>query len=267
MNSQKDRPLVDIARSEGIATITLARGGRRNAVNRELMFALLEAAESLHDDLDSRAVILRAEGEHFSAGADLDDVQAFFEPESVLKTRRDAQLGARLLRAIRDIHQPTVCAVRGFAIGAGACFPAACDFRVAADDARIGYAEVRVGMNLMWNAVPDLVGLVGPARAKQMAMSGRQYSAEQLERWGFVDEVCSVEELDDRALAWAQEYAALPPIAVQMIKRSINRYAQPLGEAIMHMDADQWTLTTTTNDLRESVTAVREHRKPVLTGS
>ncbi|MEM9301146.1 MAG: enoyl-CoA hydratase/isomerase family protein [Pseudomonadota bacterium] len=257
---------VAVGEQDGIAIVSLRREAQRNAMNGELIDGLTEAAESLRSRVDAFAVVFRADGEHFSAGADLDDLESFFGDRSVLVTRREAERGARLLRAIREIHQPTICAVRGVAIGAGACIPAACDFRVAAKDARIGYAEVRMGMNLMWHAIPDLVGLVGPARARQMAMSGRLFDADRLAQWGFLDETCPADELDDRALAWAREYASLPPLAVQMIKRSINRYAQPLGEAVMHMDADQWTLATMTEDFRECVDAAREKRAPRPTG-
>ena len=266
MSSDENSNFLDVSSVDGVTTITLGRPDAGNAITREVMLALIEAAESIHGDVDARAVILRAEGKHFSVGADLKNVESHTPGESLLKARRNAELGARLLRRIRDIPQPTICAIQGVATGAGACLAACCDFRLAAENARIGYGEVRMGINLMWRALPDVVELVGPARAKQLVMSGKLFSADQMRTWGYIDEVCPEPELHVRAVAWAREYAALPPIAVQMIKRSINRYSQPLGEAIMHMDGDQWLLSMTTSDSRECLRAFREKREPDLKG-
>jgi enoyl-CoA hydratase/carnithine racemase len=107
---------------------------------------------------------------------------------------------------------------------------------------------------------------VGPARAKRMIMTGKLFDAVTLERWGFLDEVAPLADLDVRALAWAQEYAALPPMAVQMIKRSVDQVAGALDRAIMHMDADQWLLATMSNDYREAVAAFFDKRPPKFTG-
>ena len=134
-------------------------------------------------------------------------------------------------------------------------------------DGRVGYGEVKMGINLMWNAVPVCVNLIGPARAKRMIMSGKFFEAKTLLDWGFVDEVVSGQDLDKTARAWAEEYAALPPIAVQMIKRSINRVAGALDQAVMHADADQWLLAAHSQDFREAVGAFFEKRKPTFTGN
>ncbi len=119
----------------------------------------------------------------------------------------------------------------------------------------------------MWNAVPVCVHLIGPARAKRMIMSGKFFDAQTLLSWGFLDEVVPRENLDAAARAMAEEYAALPPIAVQMIKRSINRVAGALDQAIMHADADQWLLAAHSGDFREAVSAFFEKRKPTFTGN
>lgn len=163
--------------------------------------------------------------------------------------------------------QPTICAVQGIATGAGGCITSACDFRIGADNARIGYGEVKFGINLMWNAVPICVHLVGPARAKQMIMTGKLFDATTLERWGFLDQVVPLNQLEAAAGAMAEAYAALPPISVQMIKRSINNVAGALDRAVKHMDADQWLLSSLSEDYKEAVGAFFDKRQPTFKGN
>lgn len=259
---------IEVARHGHIATLTINRPQKRNAITNEMMEDIERAARAFAVDETTRAVIVRAEGSDFSVGADLS--QPRFqgdEKQSIILRRRGLELGGNMMRALQEIHQPTICAVQGIATGGGACISTACDFRVAADNARIGYGEVKMGINLMWHALPVCTHLVGPSRAKQLIMSGRLFDAKTLGAWGFLDEVTSLASLGDRARAWAEEYAALPPIAVQMIKRSINQVAGALDRAIMHMDTDQWLLAAQTDDFKEAVSAFFAKRKPTFTGN
>lgn len=258
---------IDVAREGHIATVTINRPEKRNAITNEMMEDIERIARDFAKDEQTRAIIVRAEGRDFSVGADLSQPRFQGDPQSMLIRRRQLQLGSLMMRALREIHQPTICAVQGVATGGAACIATACDFRIAAADARMGYGEVKMGINLMWNAVPVCVALIGPARAKRMIMSGKLFDAATLLGWGFLDEVVSRENLDATARTWAEEYAALPPIAVQMIKRSINQVSGALDQALMHMDADQWLLATHSEDFREAVGAFFEKRKPSFKGN
>ncbi|MEN7343224.1 MAG: enoyl-CoA hydratase/isomerase family protein [Pseudomonadota bacterium] len=258
--------LVDMAGP--VARVTLNRPAERNAVTSDMLESLVEAAIGISADTAVRSVVVAASGDDFSVGADINDVADAIEapPQSLLVARRDAERGTHLMRALREIPQPTICLLQGVATGAGACIAAACDFRIATSTTRIGLGEVRMGMNLMWGAIPVLVELIGASRTKQLAMSGDLIDSARAAHWGLIDEVCDAETLDERGQAWADKYAALPPVAVQMIKRSINRYALALGEAVSHMDADQWLLMTQSNDFKEAVSAFQQKRKPTFKG-
>ncbi len=258
---------IRIERAGSVATVTLARPRKRNALSLSMLCALEEIARGFAADEQSRVVVFRAEGKDFSVGADLAEMGAGTEPPSLLMLRRRAELGARLMRSLREIHQPTLCAIQGISTGGATCIASACDFRIGATDARMGYGEVKLGINLMWNALPDCVHLVGPARAKQMVMSGRLFDATVLADWGMLDELCPASELDARAAAWAAEYAALPPVAVQMIKRSVNAISGALDASIMHMDADQWLLAVKSEDFREGIAAFMDKRPPSFKGN
>ncbi|WP_205480044.1 enoyl-CoA hydratase/isomerase family protein [Sphingomonas arenae] len=250
-----------------IAIITLDRPAKRNALTPESLVQLERLAEGFRDEPDTRAVIIRAEGEDFSVGADLSSVGGGAEPPAVVQLRRTARQGARLMRALQEIDQPTICAIQGIATGGATCIATACDFRIAAAGARIGYGEVKLGINLMWNALPLAVHLVGPARAKRLVMSGDLIEATILAEWGFIDEVVQRLALDEAALVMAQRYAALPPVAVQMIKRSVNALAGAIDQAVMHADADQWLLGTRTDDFAEALAAFRQKRAGQFTGN
>jgi enoyl-CoA hydratase/carnithine racemase len=258
---------IRVERTRHVATVTLARPEKRNALSLSMLATLEEIARGFAADELSRVVVFRADGADFSVGADLNEMGAGAEAPSLLMLRRRAEMGARLMRSLREIHQPTVCAIQGISTGGATCIASACDFRIGTTDCRMGYGEVKLGINLMWNALPDCVHLVGPSRAKQMVMSGRLFDAAVLANWGMLDELCASDELDARATAWAVEYASLPPIAVQMIKRSVNAISGALDASIMHMDADQWLLTAKSDDFREGVGAFMEKRSPQFTGN
>ena len=261
---------LSLAVTDGIATLTIDRADRYNAITVELMEDLIEQAGAIARNDEIRALVLRAEGKHFSVGADqkagAPEGRSNAEKPTLLARRRQTEVGQNLLRALREIRQPTICAVQGVATGGGACIAMACDFRVAADNARLGFGEVKLGMNLMWHAVPLCTALVGPARAKRLIMSGALFPASEVEPWGLVDEVVPLEDLDAAAQRWAAEYAALPPVAVQMIKRSINAISGALDSAIMHMDADQFLLVTGSEDSKEARQAFLAKREPAFTG-
>ena len=266
MSTTEHSSLVTLQVDGDVATISLNRPEVRNALNRQLMVDVIAIAETVSDREDIRAVVFAAEGADFSVGADLREVSGMEPTGSLLRARRDAELGRKMLTAIRNIHQPTICALKGVATGGGACIAAACDFRLATQTARIGLGEVKMGMNLMWNAVPLFVELVGLSRAKRLIMSGDLFDAETLAAWGLVDELCRDNDLTSLAGQWARKYADLPPVAVQMIKRSVNQYALALSEAVMHMDEDQWILASRSDDFKECVTAFVEKRPAKPTG-
>lgn len=248
-----------------IAIVRFNRPDRLNALSRAFMRDLIDCAESFRDDTDTRAVIFTGNGRHFSAGADLKE-RAASAPSTLLEARRTVLLGRHLVRAFAEMHQITIAAIHGVALGGGACIATACDFRIATPDARCGYPEVLRGMNLNWIGLPACVRLIGPARAKRMIALGNPEPAPLLERWGWLDDVVPEPGLIDAALRMAEDYAARPPVAVQMIKQSVNAVAGALDSAVMHMDYDQWILTTRSNDYAEGISAFLEKRDPDFIG-
>lgn len=255
---------IEVRRDGAISEIVLDRPRKLNALSRALMTELITAAESLRDDVETRVVIITGAGAHFSAGADLSEPRD--GSEGRLQRRRHIRIGPRLIRAVREIDQITIAAIEGVALGGGCCIASACDFRIAAETAECGYPEVNLGMNLHWQALPLCVQLVGPARAKRMIGLGRRHPASELADWGFLDEVTATGDALVRARAMAADYASRPPLALQMIKQSVNAVSDALTASIMHMDHDQWGLTADSEDFAEGLRAFRDKRSAAFTG-
>ena len=258
---------VQVERDGHVATLWLNRPERLNALHPALLRELTQAAIAFQDDIDTRVVIVAGRGAHFCAGADLKAAPPPDAPRATLLRRaRDARAGSRLMAALLEIPQVTIAAVHGAALGGGCCIATACDVRIGAEGAVCGYPEIDRGMNLQWRALPLCTRLIGPARAKRMLILGRHEPASLLLEWGFFDAVVPAAQLHDEARQLALEYAAKPPLAAQMIKRSVDAVSNAFGDAVMHMDHEQWLLTSLSADYREGIAAFRERRKPRFEG-
>ncbi len=257
---------LEIERRGSVAVVTLDRPERLNALHRELMLEITRAANAFQEDVDTRVVVFTGKGKHFSAGADMRDPDRG-SGSTRLSERRRIRSGPDMIRSIFEMHQITIAAINGVALGGGACIATACDFRIGARDSFCGYPEINRGMNLHWVALPLCVHLIGPSRAKRMIGLGRHENAETLLRWGFYDEVVDADQLMERALAMAEDYARQPPLPAQMIKQSVNAVVSALDRSIMHMDHDQWMLTASTEDYREGIKAFFEKRECEFKGN
>ncbi|MEE2894073.1 MAG: enoyl-CoA hydratase/isomerase family protein [Pseudomonadota bacterium] len=253
-----------VERRGAITVVRFDRARAANALSRGLMQDIIDCSEAFHEDPETRVVVFTGNGRHFCAGADLSEQRAIGATR--LAARRNGRIGADLVRAVREIEAVTIAAIEGAALGGGCCIATACDFRIAGDGAFCGYPEVNLGMNLQWQALPLCVRLVGPARAKIMIGLGRKHETAELERWGFLDEVTQTGDALASALALAEECASKPPLALQMIKQSVNAVSDAFDRSIMHMDQDQWSVTAVSDDFAEGMRAFTEGRDPVFRG-
>ncbi len=266
MSLTKIGEFVTIARDGAIATIIMDRGDGRNALSRQLILELTDAARSFADDLVTQAVIIAGAGA-FTAGADLKDpAMDRRRAAGLLERRHMTRIGPDLCDAWERVEQVTICAIEKYCIGGGAALAAACDFRIMARGAHMRLPEIPLGMNMSWHAVPRLVSLLGPSRAKQFVLFGEKVEATQAVGWGLVDEVAADGEALAVARRWAEKIAKLPPNAVRMSKQGVNAAANALHHATTFMDLDQYTLATTSEDYREAIKAFLEKREPKFTG-
>lgn len=249
-----------------IVRIEFARPDVANALNFAHLQDIESAALALRDDEETRAVIFTGQGKHFSSGADLTDPGTEYQGSLALR-RRKSRIGERAIQAVLGIDQITIAAWNGAAMGGGACLATAMDFRVGASNCFMQYPEIDIGVNLMWKSLPLIHELVGPARAKRLVVGGERIHADSLLEWGVLDALVELEDLHETALSLARHYAGKPPVAAQMIKRSINALSAPLGNAIMHMDSDQNLFTQKTDDRDRAVKAYLNKTEPTFTGN
>ena len=257
---------VELTRNGAIATVTLDRGDGRNALSLKTMQALIDAAQFLIADTESNVVVLTSRGA-FTAGADLKDPdRAAMREQSRLEQRQSLKLGPDMCAAWEALEQITIAAIEGYCIGGGVALAVACDHRIVAKDAFFRLPEIPLGMNMSWQTNPRTVALVGPSRAKQFTILGERCAADMALEWGLADQVTEPGAALDGALALAERYANVPPIALRMTKTAINVAAMPLGHATSFMDRDQFAYASTTSDQAEAIQAFLEKRDPAFKG-
>jgi enoyl-CoA hydratase/carnithine racemase len=218
-------------RREGpIATVTLNRPGRRNALSDALLIELGTAFAALRDDATTRVVILTAALPVFSAGADA-GLRSSMSPEErrqAFQTRKSQfrRLFERATTLLENLEQATVAAINGHAVGGGVGLTLACDFRWAAAEAQLWIPEVDLGVPLGVGTTTRLVRLVGPARAKEIVMEGRRYTAAEAQALGLVHRVVPGVKLAEAVRVYAGELAAKPFRALAEVKARINAIAR-----------------------------------------
>lgn len=234
---------VRLERDGRVATVTYDRSDGLNALSRQGMRELREAARHLAADTALSAIVLTGAGV-FSAGADLKDPENAGSRGGDLVARREAlKIGPDLCQAWADLEVITIAAVERFCIGGGVALALACDHRIAARNAHFRLPEVPLGMNMSWRTNPRTVALMGPSRAKRFTILGERLEAETALEWGLVDAVTEPGGALDAARALAHRYAGVPPLALRMTKQAIDIAAQPLGHATSFMYRDQFLLT------------------------
>jgi 2-(1,2-epoxy-1,2-dihydrophenyl)acetyl-CoA isomerase len=248
-----------------VAVLTLNRPEVLNSFNRRMAVELREAVDAAGSDANIRAVLLTGAGRAFCAGQDLSEATpgAGSEPDLAEIVRGSYN---PVIRSIRKIEKPVVCAVNGVAAGAGANLALACDIVIASSAASFIQSFAKVGL------IPDSGGtfflprLVGLARASAMTMLGEKISASQALEFGMIYKVCEPGELAGAALAIARALSELPTRALGLTKRGLNESFTNGLDAQLDAEAELQGNAGRTADFREGVAAFLEKRKPNFTG-
>ncbi len=252
---------VTIERQGDVALVTFDRKKNLNAFDGKLILELTEVARSFQEDLETRAVVLTGSRQYFSAGADLQEAGPGVV-QSELARRQTFYRGVRLCEAWEAMPQITIAAMERIAVGAGVALPLACDWRLMGESAFLYVPEAKIGLNLQWGALPRLVNLVGPARAKRICILCERMYAPQALAWGLVEEIAPDGQVAERALDMARAAAETPALAVSMIKEAVNATAGALNRTASYADADQNQLSAASADARGARERFNSERRP-----
>lgn len=241
--------LLDIQSKDGIWTVRLNRPEVRNAFSHELIRSLTQTAERLRDEAGVRVVIVGAAGQHFSAGMDLADLQNSDSGKLSLAERRSlAAAGERMCQAWENIPAMTVCAIEGHCIGGGAALAVALDLRVIGASAWFWLPEIAIGIPLGWGALPRLVRLLGPARAKRFIILGERFKGQQAVDFGLAEYLVADGQAEAEALSLATRIVDLPEVPVKMSKQAVNATANALNHLASYMVSDQLALAAASEE-------------------
>jgi 2-(1,2-epoxy-1,2-dihydrophenyl)acetyl-CoA isomerase len=259
-----DKALIHTVKGS-VATITLNRPDRYNALNGQMVEELLEAVLACHEDRAVRAVVLMGAGQAFCAGG---DVREFIEHTGTLALHIQ-QLLVSLHSAIASIcrmSKPIIAGVNGVAAGAGMGLAMACDLAVAAESARFTMAYTKIGLPPDAGSSYFLPRLVGLRRAVELTLTNRVLTADEAKAWGLVNRVVPDAELVTAVDALANELADGPTLALGRAKRLLFMSDQASLETQMENEAQFIALSSQTADFREGMGAFAEKRAPVFTG-
>jgi 2-(1,2-epoxy-1,2-dihydrophenyl)acetyl-CoA isomerase len=258
--------LVLVSVEAGVQTITLNRPDKLNALNPEMHKELRKALERSRDEPGIRTVLLTGAGRGFCAGQDLTERNVAPGAAPIDLSVSIGSYYNPLVRCLRELPKPVVCAVNGIAAGAGANIALACDIVLAARSASFVQSFAKLGL------VPDSGGtyllprLVGPARAMGLALLGESLSAEQAERWGLIWKAVDDGKLADSASELARELAAGPTRGYGLIKRALYASAGNSFDAQLDLERDLQREAGFSEDYREGVSAFMQKRKPQYKG-
>ncbi len=220
---------------DAIGRITLNRPQCLNALSLQLLNELAEAADWFNQQQAVRAVILSGNGRAFSAGADLEG----FPRPGEASARAAADAGRIMADAIEAMNAITIAGVHGWCVGGGLVVAAACDLRIATDNARFSIPEVDLGIPLAWGGIPRLVREIGPALTKELVITCREFSAAEAANAGFLNRVVAPEELANTVEQLAATVASKPRGPALATKRHTNAVTeQSLGVMRSWSDAD-----------------------------
>jgi len=249
---------------EDIGTITINRPQKKNALNRATRMELRKLLEEIRSSKELRILIITGAGQDaFIAGADIPEMKEMNQWDMMDNL---STLSQQLYTDFGNLEIPVIAMINGYCFGGGLELALACDIRIATEDASFGQPEIRLGIMPGGGATQRLPGLVGPAIAKELMFTGRIIDAQEALRIGLVNRVVPKDKLKEAIWELARDIAKKSPIALKLIKRSVNRGGQAPSDVGLAYEALAECLCFTTEDHEEGLSAFLEKRKPNFRG-
>ena len=257
-----EEPILLTGITPPVATLTLNRPRRYNALSEDMLIALQAALDDIAGDDTVRVVVIAAQGKAFCAGHDLKEMRA---REDRAYHQALFERCGKVMQSIHDLPQPVIACVQGIATAAGCQLVAQCDLAVAAETARFAVSGINVGLFCSTPAVP-LSRNMHHKQAMQMLLTGDFIDAATAQRFGLVNEVAPPEELDATTASLAQKIAGKSPLAIRLGKQMFYRQAGMDLSAAYEFAGERMTCNMDSDDAREGIDAFIEKRRPVWSG-
>jgi len=248
--------------TDGIATITLNRPDKRNALSQEMKDGLVSALDQITVNTEVRCAVLRGAGTAFCAGGDISSMGA----HTVDAGRRRLKYVHRIMSTLYNLEVPVIASVQGPATGAGFSLALACDQIVASESAKFGAVFKKVGLAPDAGGVLFLVQALGAARAKELIFSARIFKAQEGKEMGLINKVVADDQLEQETAILAREYADSATLALAAAKKMIQIAGAPGLEAFLEYESQAQNLLLRTEDHLEGKNAFLEKRKAVFKG-
>ncbi|MCB6992077.1 enoyl-CoA hydratase/isomerase family protein [bacterium 210820-DFI.6.37] len=243
-----------------VAVLRIDRPKALNALNRDIVDKMDTFLTGIKGDKEIKALILYGK-DNFAAGADIKAMVQCTEREAKAFSFSDT------FNKLAALDIPTIAAIEGYALGGGLELALACDLRIAAEDSKMGFPEINLGIMPGAGGTIRAPKLIGAARTKELILTGETISAEKALDMGLVNRVVEKEAVWEAALKLAEKLGKKAPIALAAAKKTIDRgLEQTSVEAGIAMEADNWAALFNTQDQKEGMKAFLEKRKPEYTG-
>lgn len=257
-------PPIRVARDGATAIVTIDREEAGNSISSEVVEALDGFFHDAARDGDLRAVVITGAGRRFFAAGG--DVKRYRELHSREQLRAAFEHPRRLLDGIESFPLPVIAAINGWALGGGAELSLACDFRVMAGDARIGFPYAKLSLVAGWYGAERLVRVVGQGAARALLLRGEPVDAPEAHRIGLVSEIAGAGGALERATALANELAIKAPLTMGATKRVLNAIARESASRARSVADREFEELWVSEDHREAEAAFAEKRAPRFTG-
>ena len=226
---------ISVEMKGAIGEIRLSRPEKLNPLSTTTLQELARAARLFDEHREIKVVIVRGEGRAFSSGADL----ASFSERSALSSRDAADVGREMADALESMRALLIASIHGWCVGGGLVLAAACDLRIASEDARFSIPEVDLGIPLAWGGIPRLVREIGPALTKELVLTCRPFDAAEAKAAGFLNQVVPADQLDSTVEALAESISKKAALTIFATKRHVNAVTeQMVGTMRSWSDAD-----------------------------
>jgi enoyl-CoA hydratase/carnithine racemase len=252
-----------LERKDGVATLTLNRPEKLNALNRKMVEELNGAVVEMAKDRDVRALVVTGAGRGFCSGADVGDMTQAAAP---IENRYWTQMAHKVILALTDLEKPVIAKVNGVAVGIGCSLALSADIIIASENAKFSLIFSRIGLIPDGGSLFHLPRLVGPAKAKELIFTAKMLDAKEAERIGLINRAVPADELDNEVNMLAKQLAEGPTVALGIAKKIINKGLSMDLSSVLECEAFGQTIAGTTEDAQEGVMAFLEKRKAEFKG-